>query len=725
MVDRTVYSDADHTPDLPLRQIFGRQRVPTDLCKVVADAGLLTVETFAMLGDTIAAVKQTVKTMIGDDTKLGADLPRQELSLTSLAAVWRTCSTMQEHFAARRAKMEEDPNKVPEIPGEDHAEFRQQFIARHPDVVLPHHREPHRKFVERLQRDFMVHGAVNFYEVGEMRTRNEQIAQKSGISRSAEDLLKVVQDPEEVGRLLSLMRKIQEILERCGMTELLDDPAALEAVLQRYKAMKAAFEAHGFDELFEDPVKLESFLGTHRQVRDVFEEFQQMHLLEDAEAARSFFQQRQLDLEDSFAAMTSEESSSTATTLKSLEAEMAELRRQLQDLQEQREAMRASFEKHGFRPLFDDVEKLDSFLQSHREVRDVFQEANHEDLLEDAEKARIFLQMFDQTEDDRRFMAKLREVFEEAGQSRLLEEYEATTDAGDDDHADEEAEDEEDDAEADDAEEAEEADEPDERDEDVDEDEEGEEEEGEPRESLKDKPSEDTDELHTASKGKTVAAAPIRPQQSFRALRAHLFRTNAFERFLREVGMEHLLDDPNELGRLLRLLKELMSILETYGLKEVEHDPTRLAEVLSAYRALEAAFKEYDMSELFEDPEYSLKAFLRNHHRIRAEFDKYGLGYLFDSEMGRLESRLLKKEEEIEALKERLKEFEQLGDVETIQKWKADSEELKRITRLYNSVSSRLAELERLLAAKEREREEAEARERMMAVKYKELMHMI
>ena len=198
MVDRTVYSDADHTPDLPLRQIFGRQRVPTDLCKVVADAGLLTVETFAMLGDTIAAVKQTVKTMLADDSKLGADPPRQELALTSLAAVWRTCSTMQEHFAARRAKMEEDPNKVPEIPGEDHAEFRQQFIARRPDVVLPHHREPHRKFVERLQRDFLVHGAVNFYEVGEMRTRNETIAQKSGISRSAEDLLKVVQVDQPV-----------------------------------------------------------------------------------------------------------------------------------------------------------------------------------------------------------------------------------------------------------------------------------------------------------------------------------------------------------------------------------------------------------------------------------------------------------------------------------------------------------------------------------------------
>ncbi|CAJ1359226.1 unnamed protein product [Effrenium voratum] len=89
--------------------------------------------------------------------------------------------------------------------------------------------------------------------------------------------------------------------------------------------------------------------------------------------------------------------------------------------------------------------------------------------------------------------------------------------------------------------------------------------------------------------------------------------------------------------------------------------------------------------------------------------------------MSRLEDRISKKEEEIEALKNRLKEFEQLGDISVIQKWKADSEELKRLQRLYNSTSSRVTELERLLAAKEREREQAEARERMMAVKYKEL----
>ena len=136
MVDRTVYTP-DKLPELPLRQIFGRQRVPEDLCRLVADVGLRSVETFAMLGDMITTVKQTLKTIIPDPARFGDDAPAQELALTALAAVWKQCSTMQDHFAGRRAKMEEDPSKVPEIPGEDHAEFRDTFVARHPDVLLP------------------------------------------------------------------------------------------------------------------------------------------------------------------------------------------------------------------------------------------------------------------------------------------------------------------------------------------------------------------------------------------------------------------------------------------------------------------------------------------------------------------------------------------------------------------------------------------------------------
>ena len=190
-MDRPKYPD-DQVPDLALRQVFGRQRLPEDLCLLLASTGLLNVETVAMLGESIASVKTTLKTIVSDITKLGATEAAQELSLTSLAAVWKMCSTLQEHFAARRAKMEEDPTKVPEIPGDHHAEFREQFVARHPDVVLPPHREPHRKLVERIQRDYMVHGAIPFYQVGEMRVRSEQIVQKPGISKTAEDLIRVV-----------------------------------------------------------------------------------------------------------------------------------------------------------------------------------------------------------------------------------------------------------------------------------------------------------------------------------------------------------------------------------------------------------------------------------------------------------------------------------------------------------------------------------------------------
>ena len=191
MVDRTIYPDGK-APDLALRQVFGRQRLPEPMCLLMAEVGLSTVETFAMLGDTITGVKTTLKTLINDDAKLGANHAVQELSLTSLAAVWKPCSSLQEHFAARRAKMEEDPNKVPEIPEDDHAEFREQFVGRHPDVLLPPHREPHRKLVERIQRDFLVHGAVPFYQVGEFRTRSEQVVQRAGISKTADDLIKVV-----------------------------------------------------------------------------------------------------------------------------------------------------------------------------------------------------------------------------------------------------------------------------------------------------------------------------------------------------------------------------------------------------------------------------------------------------------------------------------------------------------------------------------------------------
>ena len=186
MVDKTSYTGA--VPDLAVRQIFGRQKLPENLCLLMAESSLLSIERIAMLGDTISQAKTTLKAIVNDDAKFDADNAARELSLTLLAAVWKASAVLQDHTAARRAKMEEDATKIPEIPGQDHAEFRETFVSAHPDVILTYMREPHRKFVERIYRDYMVHGSVSYYEVAEMRARSDRLVQTTGFSKTSEDL---------------------------------------------------------------------------------------------------------------------------------------------------------------------------------------------------------------------------------------------------------------------------------------------------------------------------------------------------------------------------------------------------------------------------------------------------------------------------------------------------------------------------------------------------------
>ena len=190
MVDRTTYTDEARTPKIALRQIFGRLGLRQELCKLAADSGLLSVEVVAMLGDTAA-----------------------ELSLMQLAAVWHACHALQTQFATRRAKMEEDPSKVPEMAQEDHAEFRGRFVRNHPDVVLLDAKEPHKKFVEKLSRDFLVHGMVPYYPASEIRTRSDTISQKTGLTRTAEDLLTVskADEPDQVTDVHTLLNWIHAL----------------------------------------------------------------------------------------------------------------------------------------------------------------------------------------------------------------------------------------------------------------------------------------------------------------------------------------------------------------------------------------------------------------------------------------------------------------------------------------------------------------------------------
>lgn len=109
--------------------------------------------------------------------------------------------------------MEEDPNKVPEMAQEDHAEFRARFVTAHPDVILLDAKEPHKKFVEKVSRDFLVHGMVPYYEVSEIRTRADSIVQKTGLTKNAEDLLTVskADEPDQVTDVQTLLHRVHAL----------------------------------------------------------------------------------------------------------------------------------------------------------------------------------------------------------------------------------------------------------------------------------------------------------------------------------------------------------------------------------------------------------------------------------------------------------------------------------------------------------------------------------
>ena len=85
-------------------------------------------------------------------------------------------------------------------------------------------KEPHKKFVEKLSRDFLVHGMVPYYPASEIRTRSDTISQKTGRTRTAEDLLTVskADEPDQVMDVHTLLNRIHalfmalEYLNICG-----------------------------------------------------------------------------------------------------------------------------------------------------------------------------------------------------------------------------------------------------------------------------------------------------------------------------------------------------------------------------------------------------------------------------------------------------------------------------------------------------------------------------
>ena len=136
MVDRTVYVDKDHAPEQAVRNIFGRQRAPANLCLLFAGKGLLSFDRIAQLGDDAAQVRKVFTVIVEGEDKLGVTPAAIECSWLTVSAVWQACKVLVTASANRHAKMLEDPSIVPALPQDDHIDFRERFLAAHPDAVV-------------------------------------------------------------------------------------------------------------------------------------------------------------------------------------------------------------------------------------------------------------------------------------------------------------------------------------------------------------------------------------------------------------------------------------------------------------------------------------------------------------------------------------------------------------------------------------------------------------
>ena len=205
----------------------------------MANKGLLTMSKFAMLGPTTDKFEDRIKVILPANA-LGADEPTQLLTLSFLGVVWQACHKAVEFQLGQRLRLEEDPHKIPEIAAPEIADMRERFKVSHPDITLKLWNEPHKKFVEIMNRDITVHGMVMFYELGQCRVRADKIIAKTGWSQTADEMLKVSKqyDPITISSDADVLNRIQahfialEYLGVCpyrsaGYTEECEDGCAL------------------------------------------------------------------------------------------------------------------------------------------------------------------------------------------------------------------------------------------------------------------------------------------------------------------------------------------------------------------------------------------------------------------------------------------------------------------------------------------------------------------
>ena len=187
---------AKATPDSTLRMIMEKHGLPEDLRILIADAGFLTAALFAASGVDASHCCTTMNKVSEDVRK---HLDTNFMSAVRISAAWTDCNEVRGANAKALAKVIEDPGKIPCIGDTEFAEMRRKFMEAHPELRFDARVEPHRRFIETLLRDRIMHGRIPFVELSRCYVRGDGvITQTQGVLKDVDELLRVAREDQAV-----------------------------------------------------------------------------------------------------------------------------------------------------------------------------------------------------------------------------------------------------------------------------------------------------------------------------------------------------------------------------------------------------------------------------------------------------------------------------------------------------------------------------------------------
>ena len=201
---------AGRVPEATLRQIMQKHDMEPDLRIAMADVGLLTCALTAALGDTAADALAEFLLLIpvgkpADDTpdQRPGPWPSSEAAVTmnkvKLRAIHQECKQQTAFQAQAMAKVVDDPTKVPTISEGDYTVMRTKFITAHPELRFDQRVEPHRRLIETIKRDILLHGRIPVYEVTVLWVRGDgTLPTAAHINKTLDDVLRITQSDKEI-----------------------------------------------------------------------------------------------------------------------------------------------------------------------------------------------------------------------------------------------------------------------------------------------------------------------------------------------------------------------------------------------------------------------------------------------------------------------------------------------------------------------------------------------